>query len=124
MRAEKDQRSCYCFQSIQKPSCDKDRIEALYAEVWIKKSQLYNHKFLLKKVKDVKQICTNSEIPITFSSCNKALKMAAGEIGYCARDSVDGIRAPWTVNHDDMDDVVEEDVVVESRWMGLCSLNF
>ena len=49
--------------------------------------------------------------------------MAAGEIGYCARASVDGIRAPWTVNHDDMEDVVEEDVV-ESRWMGLCSLNF
>ena len=37
---------------------------------------------------------------------------------------MDKIQAPWTKNHDDMDDVVEEDVVVESRWMGLCSLNF
>ena len=79
----------------------------------------------MKKVKIVKKDCSNSEIPgaISFSKCNKALKLAAGEIGYCARESVDKIQAPWTKNHD-MDDVVEEDVVVESRWMGLCSLNF
>ena len=60
----------------------------------------------------------------SFSDCNKALKLAAEEIGYCARASVDGIKsAPWDKPHDDANDVVEEDVVV-TRWGGLCSLNF
>ena len=59
----------------------------------------------------------------SFSACNKALKLAAEEIGYCARDSVDGMRAPWFKPHDDADDVVEEDVLGE-RWTGLSSLNF
>ena len=49
--------------------------------------------------------------------------MAAEEIGYCAMDSVDGMRAPWDKPHDDMNSVVETDVV-EARWTGLCSLNF
>ena len=49
--------------------------------------------------------------------------MAAEEIGYCAMDSVDGMRAPWDKPHDDMNAVVEDDVV-EARWTGLCSLNF
>ena len=59
----------------------------------------------------------------SFSDCNKALKLAAEEIGYCARDSVDGMRSPWDKPHDDANDVLEEDVVV-TRWTGLCSLNF
>ena len=63
----------------------------------------------------------------TFSQCNKALKLAAEEIGFCARDSDDTKEAPWTRNHDDLNDVVESGDgvdVVDARWTGLCSLNF
>ena len=58
----------------------------------------------------------------SFSDCNKALKLAAEEIGYCARASVDGMRSPWDKPHDDADAVGEEDV--ETRGTGLCSLSF
>ena len=75
------------------------------------------------KVRDVRNSCSNNEVSGSFSDCNKALKMAAEEIGYCAMDSVDGMQAPWDKPHDDMNAVVEDDVV-EARWTGLCSLNF
>ena len=51
---------------------------------------------------EVRNNCTR-----TFSQCNKALKLAAEEIGFCARDSDDQKEAPWTKNHDDLNDVVE-----------------
>ena len=75
------------------------------------------------KVRDVRNSCNKIEVSGSFSDCNKALKMAAEEIGYCAMDSVDGMQAPWDKPHDDMNAVVEDDVV-EARWTGLCSLNF
>ena len=73
-------------------------------------------------MKNVRNSCNSNEVSGSFSDCNKALKLAAEEVGYCARASVDGMRSPWARPHDDADDVLEEDVV-ETRWTGLCSLN-
>ena len=74
------------------------------------------------KVRDVRNSCNSNEVSGSFSDCNKALKLAAEEVGYCARASVDGMRSPWDRPHDDAN-VVERDEV-ETRWTGLCSLNF
>ena len=60
----------------------------------------------------------------TVFDCNLALKKAAGEIGYCARDSDDEKTAPWTRNHDALNDDSEADDAVDARLAGLCSLNF
>ena len=110
LRATKAERSCSCFQSIQRPVCDKDALEALYDKVWIKQAMIKLNLFkILLKVKEVRYSCNSNEVVGFFSDCNKALKLAAEEIGYCARVSVDGMRSPWDQPHDDADDVLELD---------------
>jgi len=93
---------CNCFQFVNhmiKPNCDVDSG--------------------LNQVLEAHYECVD-----TVFQCNLALKKAAGEIGYCARDSDDEKTAPWTRNHDALNDDGEADDAVDARWAGLCSLNF
>jgi len=96
---------CQCFQLINqlpKPNCDRDIMDSWQYQVW-----------------EAHKSCIDTVV-----RCNQAFKRAAGEVGYCARDSDDEKTAPWTRNHDALNDDGEADDAVDARWAGLCSLNF